>query len=61
MLRGLGSHPALRAYRVKLNSVLLEGIEFTALDALVLPESEFILSNPFNFPKMELGVLVRNC
>lgn len=44
MLRGLGSHPALRAYRVKLNSVLLEGIEFTALDALVLPESEFILS-----------------
>lgn len=44
MLRGLGSHPALRAYRVQLHSVRLEGIEFTALEALVLPENEFILS-----------------
>lgn len=43
-LRGLGDQPALKAYRVTITSFALEELEFKFLEALVLPENEFVIS-----------------
>ena len=44
MLRGLGNQPALEAYRVKIDQLSIGDFYLKKLTALVLPESEFILS-----------------
>lgn len=44
LLRGLGDQPALEAYRVKIDQLSIGDFYLKKLTALVLPESEFILS-----------------
>lgn len=44
LLRGLGDQPALKAYQVKINRLNIANFHIENITALVLPESEFILS-----------------
>lgn len=45
LLRGLGDQPALDAYQVKIDQLEIGSFHIENVKALVLPESEFILSN----------------
>ena len=44
LLRGLGDQPAIEAYRVKIDQLSMGDFYLKQLTALILPESEFILS-----------------
>ena len=44
LLRGLGDQPALKAFQVKIKRLDIANFHIDNLTALVLPESEFILS-----------------
>ena len=44
LLRGLGDQPALEAFQVKIDRVQIADLYLEHITALVLPESEFILS-----------------
>ncbi|MEL0225913.1 MAG: PDZ domain-containing protein, partial [Flavobacteriaceae bacterium] len=44
LIRGLGDQPALKAFQVKINRLNIANFHIEHITALVLPESEFILS-----------------